>query len=304
MAYTDEDLLKITEAVRSSLVNSGTNTATVTEATDIGDVADIVTHNAQGNLTRISPSNFNKENISRLQGTSESSNAMKDPFKFVGSFNTSTIGDFRTWLDNLHGTSSGLDNRGFYRAILNDSVIEITSSPINYTTEEYIQVVRGRVSIASTTGLLTFSYEYNILERKYSATDGWSSWFVVASADKFKDLYAKAIQIGSFEVESLTDGIGVNFSNIDGTQSDSFGIPIATVRSAGVMSAEQCLNLATLIMQMQDLIARVEALENPGVVAEVSSNILTFTNGAEVETNNLSLTGNNIDITNNNLNIK
>lgn len=58
-----------------------------------------------------------------------------------------------------------------------------------------------------------------------------------------------------------------------------------------------------LITQIQDLIARVEALENPGVMAEVSSNVLTFTNGAEVETNNLSLTGNNIDIINNNLNI-
>lgn len=70
-------------------------------------------------------------------------------------------------------------------------------------------------------------------------------------------------------------------------------------------AAEQTLNsnLEKLIIQIQDLIARVEALENPGVVAEVSSNNLTFTNGAEVETNNLSLTGNNIDITNNNLNI-
>ena len=123
------------------------------------------------------------ELIKRIQGTSDASNAMTDPFKFVDSFNSSTIGNFRAWLDNLHGTSSGLDNRGFYRAILNDSVIEITSSPINYTTEQYIQVVRGRVSVASTTGLLTFSYEYNILERKYSATDGWSSWRVVASAD-------------------------------------------------------------------------------------------------------------------------
>lgn len=70
-------------------------------------------------------------------------------------------------------------------------------------------------------------------------------------------------------------------------------------------AAEQTLNsnLEKLIIQIQDLIARVEALENPGVVAEVSSNNLTFTNGAEVKTNNLSLTGNNIDITNNNLNI-
>lgn len=254
----------------------------------------------------LSKSIDNKETefLARIQGTSENSNAMKDPFKFVGSFNTNTIDDFRAWLDNLHGTSSGLDNRGFYRAILNDSVIEITSSPINYTTEEYIQVVRGRVSVASTTGLLTFSYEYNILERKYSATDGWSSWRVVASADKFEDLYAEAIQIGSFEVESLTDGIGINFSNIDGTQSDSFEIPVVTSVSAGVMSAVQFQNLTTLITQMQDLIARVEALENQSVVAEVSSNVLTFTNGAEVETNNLALTGNNIDITDNNLNIK
>lgn len=184
------------------------------------------------------------ELIKRIQGTSDASKAMTDPFKFVDSFNSSTIGNFRAWLDNLHGTSSGLDNRGFYRAILNDSVIEITSSPINYTTEQYIQVVRGRVSVASTTGLLTFSYEYNILERKYSATDGWSSWRVVASADKFEDLYAKAIQIGSFEVESLTDGLGINFSNIDGTQSDSFKIPAATTESAGVMSAEDKRELA------------------------------------------------------------
>lgn len=61
MAYTDEDLLKITEAVRSSLVNSGTNTATVTEAADIGEVADIVTHNAQGKLTRIKTGLFGTE---------------------------------------------------------------------------------------------------------------------------------------------------------------------------------------------------------------------------------------------------
>lgn len=187
MAYTDEDLLKITEAVRSSLVNSGTNTATVSEATDIGDVADIVTHNAQGKLTRISPNNFNKENISRLQGTSENSDAMKDPFKFVGSFNTNTIGDLRTWLDNLHGTDSALDNRGFFRAILNSGVIEITSLPIEYTTDRYIQVVRGRVSIESTTGKITFSNDYNILERKYE-NGLWSVWAVVASSITLKNL--------------------------------------------------------------------------------------------------------------------
>ena len=199
MAYTDEDLQKITSVVKQSIINSGTNTSTASEIGNISDVKDILIHDKDGKIARITPTTLNADNVSRLQsvndelvsriqGRSVESDAVKDPFKFVGSFNTSTMSNFRSWLDNLHGTDYKLDNRGFYRATLNDSVIEITSSPINYTTEEYLQVVRGRVSIESTTGLLTFSYEYNILERKYSAADGWASWRIVASADNLEKL--------------------------------------------------------------------------------------------------------------------
>lgn len=53
-----------------------------------------------------------------------------------------------------------------------------------------------------------------------------------------KGLKSSAVDANSFEVEPLTDGIGVNFSNIDGTQGDSFEIPAATAERAGVMSAE------------------------------------------------------------------
>ncbi len=63
---------------------------------------------------------------------------------------------------------------------------------------------------------------------------------------------AKAIQIGSFEVESLTDGLGINFSNIDGTQSDSFKIPTATAERAGVMSAEDKKVSAKLKVKVTD----------------------------------------------------
>ena len=112
-----------------------------------------------------------------------------------------------------------------------------------------------------------------------------------------------AAAVGSLQVDADADKVAVKGTSLSGEEVATVDIPAATTESAGVMSAEQCLNLATLMIQMQDLIARVEALENQGVVAKVSSNVLTFTKGAEVKTNNLSLTGNNIDIINNNLNI-
>lgn len=232
MAYTDEDLQKITSAVKQSIINSGTNTSTASEIENISDVKDVLIHDKDGKIARITPTTLNADNVSRLQsvndelvsriqGRSVESDAVKDPFKFVGSFNTSTMSNFRSWLDNLHGTDYKLDNRGFYRAVLNDSVIEITSSPINYTTEEYLQVVRGRVSIESTTGLLTFSYEYNILERRFSAADGWTSWRIVASADNLEKLQG-GIQAEKTRATGAEQALEQSINKIKGTVSATF----------------------------------------------------------------------------------
>lgn len=61
--------------------------------------------------------------------------------------------------------------------------------------------------------------------------------------------------------------------------------------------------LSARLFILEDRVAVLEGYHS-GVAAKVSSNVLTFTKGADVKTNNLSLTGNNIDITHNNLNIK
>lgn len=125
------------------------------------------------------------------------------------------------------------------------------------------------------------------------------------NAKETADVITNALQqaIQTLEISPNEDDVELDLINTQGTYNHVV-LPAATIEKAGVMSVAQFQNLATLMIQMQDLIARVKALENPGVMAEVSSNVLTFTNGAEVETNNLALTGNNIDITDNNLNIK
>ena len=143
-----------------------------------------------GNIDKLDKSINSKETelLARIQGTSDASNAMKDPFKFVGNYNTATLDKFRAWLDSLHGADYTLDNRGVYRVVLNDAVIEIISSPIEYTKERYKQVVKGRVSIESTSGLITSSAEFNLLERTHNIDNGWSAWRVVASADTLETL--------------------------------------------------------------------------------------------------------------------
>lgn len=204
----------------------------------------------------------------------------------------------------------GVDTRGIdfangkYGNAMSDIISTYYKNPMGYTFGDYINAVvkvcafRG-VAVADTFSTANLS----LAQIMNSAITGlyWNEGLLVGGSDVYVGYYIHPRRAGYKAVWEV----------IKRTLIDGYGEHI--VQQAAIYSeqerakaAEQTLNsnLATLIIQMQDLIARVEALENPGVVAEVSSNILTFTNGAEVDGINLSLTGNNIDITNNNLNIK
>ena len=137
--------------------------------------------------------NADEELLKRIEGTSENSSPYKDSFKFAGNYNTSTIEDFLAWLDTLYSSTVDPSKTGFFRVRLNDNVLEITSSPIRYTDEYYKQIIRGRVSINATSGNLTSSYEYNILERDHNSTDGWKPWRIVASADYLDKLQKQIV---------------------------------------------------------------------------------------------------------------
>lgn len=236
------------------------------------------------------------ELLKRLQGTSENSDAMADPFKYIGASNSVEL------VNALNNTLSNGRYRVRLGNILLDLDVFVTSAA------DIAQLLRGFVTPIDDGW--TTSLQYNEYHRIYH-NGAWGSWEIIAGknvkellSQNTQDIVELQEQINNIEgVESVditpkTTEVLLKVNDIQAT------FPAATTESAGVMSAAQCLNLATLTIQIQDLIARVEALENPSVVAGVSSNNLTFTNGAEVNANNLSLTGNNIDITNNNLNIK
>lgn len=120
-------------------------------------------------------SNLKFEFIKRLQGTSENSDALHDPHKWLGSMTSEE--EMNTLLDGLHTSGAeGIAKAGYFRGDITGTPFTVENIPVEYNTDTWLQSVRGYFKPADSGKRLTRSgEEYAVLWRK-CAKGAWGVW--------------------------------------------------------------------------------------------------------------------------------
>jgi hypothetical protein len=120
-------------------------------------------------------SNLQIEFIKRLQGTSEDSDALHDPHKWLGSMTSEE--EMNTLLDGLHTSGAeGIAKAGYFRGDITGTPFTVENIPVGYNTDTWLQSVRGYFKPADSGKRLTRSgEEYAVLWRK-CAKGAWGVW--------------------------------------------------------------------------------------------------------------------------------
>ena len=129
----------------------------------------------------------------RITGTSPDSNALTDPFKSLGVYNSKNIQELWNALDALCGTDANKGCEGVFRARYDNSVIEVFSAPMYYAGNQWLQVLKGRFAIDEDGELLN-GVDYNILQRVHDV-NGWSDWVVVAGGKMLATMNAQIADV-------------------------------------------------------------------------------------------------------------
>lgn len=119
--------------------------------------------------------NLQIEFIKRLQGTSENSDALRDPHKWLGSMTSEE--EMNTLLDGLHTSGAeGIAKAGYFRGDITGTPFMVENIPVEYNTDTWLQSVRGYFKPADSGKRLTRSgEEYAVLWRK-CAKGTWGVW--------------------------------------------------------------------------------------------------------------------------------
>ena len=142
-----------------------------------------------------------EELLKRLQGTSDYSNGVKDPFKFLGNFNS--VSAIEAQLDTMNASG----NSGVFRAVLAGYIsIIIVNNPMDTSEGIWNQTVMGCLSTYYNSDdkkikLKNNWYNYSVLYRTSSKEKGWGDW-KIADEDRIKDLIK---EISEDDVDSLKE---------------------------------------------------------------------------------------------------
>ena len=149
---------------------------------------------------------------SRITGTSEESNSMTDPFKYLGDFKD--YKEFNDALNNLvyNGDIIGKGIGRFRAKVLNQD-IEIHNHIISNALKNVRQVVRGALVVRD--GALAFDTVYNVLERT-SFEGVWGEWSLIVGSTSLKTLEdtIKSLDTKVQQLESKINNI-VTSTDID-----------------------------------------------------------------------------------------
>ncbi len=203
--------------------------------------------------------------LGRLQGTSEFSDAAKDPFKFLGTFLNINDSDFKTALDSLHSTSSG-EFEGFWRAKVGSDIVEIQNIAVNYKDDHWLQVLKSMYGYNASTCNFSImdGVRYRIMYREYKNAS-WGEWRSITqdNADAITEIKSKALRAKTLELKGDGQKLELTGSTVDGTTSVALSIPAATDVMAGAMSADDKEVLNTLSIGSYDTYNDIELLETP-----------------------------------------
>lgn len=131
-------------------------------------------------------SNLQIEFIKRLQGTSEDSDALHDPHKWLGSMTSEE--EMNTLLDGFHTSGvEGIAKAGYFRGDITGTPFTVENIPVGYNTDTWLQSVRGYFKPGDSGKRLTRSgEEYAVLWRK-CAKGTWGTWNSMTDAPAIPD---------------------------------------------------------------------------------------------------------------------
>ena len=185
-------------------------------------------------------SNLQIEFIKRLQGTSEDSDALHDPHKWLGSMTSEE--EMNTLLDGLHTSGvEGIAKAGYFRGDITGTPFTVENIPVGYNTDTWLQSVRGYFKPADSGKRLTrLGEEYAVLWRK-CAKGAWGVWERLGGG-------TTVLPYVAFDFGVLQKKIGGGRMQSD---LDAFGLTEevwAKIRGAEIMVIRDDLNERTYIV--------------------------------------------------------
>lgn len=157
-----------------------------------------------------SRTNADTEVLKRLQGISDSSNALTDPFISLGNI---TDGDstkeaqLQARLDAACATSENSKFIGVMRVQLDGVNLQVHQFVIGYAQEYCVQVARGAITI-NEEKQITSGTVFSEYTRTHTKDNGWTEWTLCggkALADNIRESLTKA---NAATVQAITDKIG------------------------------------------------------------------------------------------------
>lgn len=141
-------------------------------------------------------SDADTELLKRLQGTSESSNALTDPFLNLGNFtdgDTSKEEQLQAKLDAAYASTENYKFVGVLRATFDGVNVQVHQFVIGYAREYCIQVAEGPVRL-NDDGRLASGTTFAEYMRTHTKENGWTEWTLCGGkslADNMRESIAK-----------------------------------------------------------------------------------------------------------------
>lgn len=157
-----------------------------------------------------SRTNADTEVLKRLQGISDSSNALTDPFISLGNItdgDTTKETQLQAQLDAACATSENSKFIGVMRVQLDGVNLQVHQFVIGYAQEYCVQVARGAITI-NEEKQITSGTVFSEYTRTHTKDNGWTEWTLCggkALADNIRDSLTKA---NAATVQAITDKIG------------------------------------------------------------------------------------------------
>ena len=145
--------------------------------------------------------NGDEELLKRIQGRSENSQSLYDPFKVLpesmdeyGGFETiaGILRSLNTLVPGQHGEYADM-LCGYYRGNLQGVPLQVYNFPLHYATEEVVQYLIGPFVLDDNGNIVVSMIHYFILRRRHSANKGWEPWvqLKMLTVDEINDINDK-----------------------------------------------------------------------------------------------------------------
>lgn len=142
----------------------------------------------------------NAEIIARMQGQSAQNDSQKDPFVYLGTFDSVVALIAR--LDSLHSDTSATfaPNSGHFRARVSYSFFDIVSNARYIVGDIWTQAISGNLTLTDGT-LVVSTNNYGTFVRYHDkAIGGWSAW-TIANANEIMSAMAAIAMPASYQQE-------------------------------------------------------------------------------------------------------